>query len=173
MYHGAVQTVSTHNFGYLISYVLPGFVGLWGISYHSPTLRLWLGVPPGDAVKVGGFLYVTILSIGLGLCLSTFRWLVLDTIHARTGLPRPQLDFARLREATSGYSLMTAYYYEYYKAHGNGLMAVLLAAALRWTALGVRFGEAMAVACLAALLFLGSRDTLRKFYTAVEGLLAG
>ncbi len=54
-----MQDVSTRNFGLLIAYLLPGFTTLWGLSYVSETIRLWLGSPPTSLPTAGGFLYVT------------------------------------------------------------------------------------------------------------------
>jgi hypothetical protein len=61
--------VSGKNFGFLIAYILPGFVRLWAISYFSPTVRAWLvsSSSAAGAATVGGFLYVTLASVGAGL----------------------------------------------------------------------------------------------------------
>jgi len=37
-----MKDVPPGNFGVLIAFVLPGFIVLWGVSYFSATVRLWL-----------------------------------------------------------------------------------------------------------------------------------
>lgn len=167
-----VNAVDNRNFGYLISYLLPGFIGLWGMSHRSQTLAMWLAVSPASDSTVGGFLYMTVLSIGTGLTLSTVRWLLLDSLHHTTGIQRPQVDYRQLRGAPESYSILQAHHYDYYKFHGNTLMAVLFAGPVRWVSVGWNFGEVIPTAVLAGVFFLGSRDNLQKLYRRLGGLLA-
>ena len=55
------------NFGLVIAYLLPGFVTLWGLSHFSPTIQTWLTSSQSGAPSVSGFLYVTLVSLALGL----------------------------------------------------------------------------------------------------------
>ena len=66
-YGGSVKDVTTNNFGLLIAFVLPGFVLLWGMAPYSSTISEWLGQATSNAPTVGGFLYVTLASVGLGV----------------------------------------------------------------------------------------------------------
>src|SRR5687767_9166410 len=90
--------VSDRNFGFLIAYLLPGLIGLLALSDHSPLVRGWLAGSSGSEPTVGGFLYLTVASVGCGLTISALRWLLLDPIHHRLGVAPPAWDFARLTE---------------------------------------------------------------------------
>lgn len=166
-----MNDVSSRNFGYLISYVLPGFVTLWGMSHHSPTLKTWLAASPTDDATVGGFLYVTVLSVGAGLIVSTVRWLVVDTIHVHTGVPRPEWNFARLEDAVPAFERLIEDHYRYYQFYANGLISLIMAMALRWTSAGFTSTEALVLTLLIPLLFAASRDTLSKYFRRVEEVL--
>ena len=103
-----MQTVSNANFGPLIAYLVPGTTVLVGASQLSPTLRTWFAATPADVPTIGGFLYLTVASLAIGMTVSAVRWALIDTLHAWTGLPLPQLDFSKLgpnvRGVRSAYS---------------------------------------------------------------------
>lgn len=169
---------SEHRFGLLIAYVLPGFVALWGLGYVSPTVRLWLSAAQVtmDIPTIGGFLYVTLASIALGMTLSAVRWLVIDWINEHTGLPRPSWDDAKLQKNLDAYNLLRDIHYRYYQFHANGLLALLVVLAARprvpegdnW--LTFDLVDAVLVA-LVGVFFVTARDNLAKYYRRVTDLL--
>ncbi len=169
-----VKDVTSENFGLLIAYVLPGFILLWSLAPYSITIAGWLGQATGDQPTVGGFLYVTLASVGLGQFVSTLRWLVMDSLHHATGIRRPSWSFSQLRsrEAIAAFDRFIEDHYRYYQFHANGLMALTLAAILRWASGGFVLFEAAVVLLCNVLLFLGSRDTLMKYYRRVESVLS-
>ncbi len=166
-----MQDVSTKNFGLLIAYLIPGFATLWGVSYFSPVVRSWLGSTADSSPSVGGFLYVTLASVSAGLTVSTIRWLVIDSIHHHTGIQQPNWDFSRLGQTVAAYDVLKEIHYRYFQFYSNSLVALTIAFALRWVAIGMRWGELGGVFLLCALFFLASRDTLRKYHSRVHGLL--
>jgi len=163
--------ITTRNFGLLIAYVLPGVVGLGGVARYSETVRSWFGVPPESAPTVGGFLYVTLGSIAAGMVLSILRWLLLDSLHHRTGIPRPNWDFSRLQPNLAAFYAVVDNHYRYYQCYGNMLMAVLIVGVTQavsdtrspipWSFLVVAAG----------LLYLASADALDKYYSRTRALL--
>ena len=56
--------------------------------------------------------------------------------------------------------------------HANSLLAVSISALLRWLEQGFRVRELFLLLAIDTLLYLGSRDTLSKYYRRVEELLA-
>src|SRR5213592_2931233 len=85
-----------NDFGLLIAYVLPGFTALWGATYVSPGVRPLFGTEASAGPSVGGFLFLTAAATVKGLTVSTVRWLVIDSLHHRTGIPPPRWDFGLL-----------------------------------------------------------------------------
>ncbi len=163
--------MTSENFGLLIAYVLPGFILLWSLAPYSATVTSWLGQATGDQPTVGGFLYVTLASVGLGQLVSTLRWLLIDSLHHITGIRQPQFDFSNLRNAVDAFNRLIEIHYRYYQWHANSLVALLFAAPLHWHSQGFRISELLILIVTMVVLFLGSRDTLSKYYRRVDALL--
>ena len=174
-YYSLMKALSSNTLGPLIAYVLPGFTTLWGLSYTSETIRSWLGTSSTATPTVGGFLYVTLGSVAAGLTVSTVRWLVIDTIHHWTGIPRPRWDFSRLQENVEAFEVLVDIHYRYYQFNAGMFIAILVAYIARRVWLGFWSSP---IGCLdlgffllEALFFVGSRDTYRKYVVRGEMLL--
>lgn len=166
--------LNTRNFGLLIAYVLPGLAVLIGVASYSETVRSWLGTASSDAPTVGGFLYITLASVAAGLIASTIRWLILDWVHHHTGIRPPAWDFSRLQENVVAFDVLVDIHYRYYQFYGNSLVAVVFmygARVLRLASWTDRLWSGLVFLAVAAILFLGSRDTLAKYYIRSEQLL--
>jgi hypothetical protein len=172
-----MQTVNNSNFGIAIAYLLPGVIALWGVSFVSETVRGWFGATPGGAATVGGFLQVTLASLAVGLLISVVRWGIVDTIHHMTGVRPPRWNFADLRRDFHVFEGLVENHYRYYQFFSGSLIAaviVYLTARFRAHALPGSFGwPDVAFLAAAVLLFLGSRDTLKKYYRRTSQLSAG
>ena len=171
-----MKDVTAANFGLLIAFLLPGFVTLWGIGEFSPTIHGWFTGAPEQSPSVGGFLYVTLGAIAAGLFVSTLRWLLIDTIHHRTGIAEPKWNFAVLNRQLPTFELLVASHYRFYQAYANLIVAVLVVfISVVITRAPVRahiVATAIGLAAVEAVLWLGSRDTLRKYYRRAEVLMA-
>lgn len=167
-----MRTVTQDNFGLLIAYILPGFLAVLAVSLFADDVRLWVGAGAKSEVTVGGFLYVTLASAGLGLLVSTVRWLIVDAIHYRTGIPRRNWDYGQLGKNLAGFEFLVANQYRYYQFYANSFVGVAFLA-VAWM---LKHGTPTVVATGAVLaaevtLWLGSRDTLRNYHKRVEELL--
>ena len=161
------------NFGLLIAYVLPGFIALCGFGLFSPTVMTWLHGVPDRCPTVAGFLYVTLASIGIGMTVNALRWFTLDSLHHRTGIHYPAWDFSRLQSNLGGYDKLVDFYFRYHEFFGNSLIAGSFTY-LTWRFFhpGWRLLAAdLAYVAVAALFWLASRDTLKKYYRRVEQLM--
>lgn len=164
--------LSARNFGLLIAYVLPGFVVLWGLSYVSPTVNSWLMGAEASGPTFGGFLYVFLASVWCGMTASVARWAVLDSLHHRTGLRAPYLDFSAIHEKLEGFERIVGDHYQYYQFYGNTLLSLLCAYPL-WRVVS-REGSLvtdLVFISVEAMFFAGSRDALRVFYRRASQLL--
>ncbi|QDT45192.1 hypothetical protein Pan241w_53110 [Gimesia alba] len=167
-----MKDVYTGNFGLLIAFVLPGFVVLWGVSYFSETIRLWLS---GTTPTIAGFMFGTLASVAAGVTVSTVRWLVIDKIHHWTGIRQPPWNFSRLGLNVEAYNVLNDIHYKFYLFHANGLVALFFVYVARRTYYGMLSAPVgwfdLGFAILSLVLFVGSRDVLRKYHERVSQLL--
>lgn len=75
-------------FGLLLAFVLPGFVGLWALSYFEPTLGQWFSTAADKDTSVGSFFFVVLASIGMGVFVSGLRWLLTEAMLPLFPAPR-------------------------------------------------------------------------------------
>src|SRR5688572_26532062 len=99
-------TSSSRQFGLMIAYVLPGFIGLAGLAPIVPLFAEWLR-PLGQAdLGIGPPLYAVLAAMAIGSILSCFRWILLDRLHQRTGLRRPDWNDRQLDQVLGGFDYL-------------------------------------------------------------------
>jgi hypothetical protein len=152
----------------LIGYVLPGFTALHGLPFLPSASGPW-GTAAGEGnLTFPGLLSGTVEATAVGLTVSTLRWLLIDTLHHRTGIRPLPWDFALLEKRVSAFELLVHGHYRYYKFYANMVVA------LAWAYIGGGYAlgwKGLLYWALAALFFLASRDSLRKYYERAGKLL--
>ncbi len=168
-----MKDVTSSNFGFAIAYLIPGLVLLSGVGVFIPEVDSLLRLTPSEQQSLGGFLYLTLATIAAGLVAHTIRWLTIDTINHWTGIRTVEWDFSRFHETGVGHQRLIEIHYRYYQFYSNSLIATV------FTYLSHRvFGDTqlslmtdIVVTAVVVILFLGSRDTLRKYYDRLGQLL--
>ncbi len=168
--------LSGRNFGVITGYILPGLVCLLGAAPHSTTLQEWLATSTSATQPtLAGVVYVMLASLGAGLVCGAFRWFLIDSLHAVTGLPRPVWNDDKLVNRLPAYRALVDLHYNYYKFYANTLVALPAAyAAHRFAANPPAVLSPWTDSiCLIVqiVLFAGSRDALGKYYDRVNRLL--
>lgn len=170
-----MQSVTNDNFGPLVAYLLPGATVLLGITPFSPLVRSWFAVSPEGVPTIGGFLFLTAASIGVGMTVSAIRWLVIDTLHRLTGLTPPPHDFSRLGLNVEAFGLLIDIHYKHFLFYGNEAIALLIAYGCYRVNLGATAGLSW-LDCLFVLLeavfWTASRDTMAKYHLRSRQLLS-
>lgn len=170
-----MRDLTPSNFGLVVAYLIPGFVVLWALGYHNSTIREWLAASPESAPTVGGLLYATLASIAAGMVVSSFRFVVIDSLHHRTGVAIPAWDFSQLHDRLAAFETLIEIHYRYYQSHANMFVAIIFAY-IAWRLepgrplfqLGIPDALFISVECM---LFLASRDALGKYYLRTGALL--
>ncbi len=171
-----LKEVSNRNFGLLIAYVVPGAIALAGLSLVVPEVRQWLwGSPAGDSPTIAGFLYSTLASVTLGMTVSVVRWVLIDSLHSKTGLPQPRWEDERLADRLAGYEWLVANHYRYYQFYGNAAVALLFSYIIWKTQTpsplpGIGWVDA-SVVVLVGMFIAGSRNALARYYRRATALL--
>ncbi len=171
-----MQSISNANFGPLIAYLLPGATALLGFSPFSATVRSWLATAPAEVPTIGGFLYLTVASLAVGMTVSAVRWAVVDTLHGWLGVRLPPLDFSKLGRNVDAYALLIEIHYRHYQFYSNMFVAVGMAYGCYRVKVGGLFPLGwtdLAFVLLEVVFFTTSRDTLRKYYTRCRQVLKG
>lgn len=167
-------TSTTRQFGLLIAYVLPGFIGLAGIAPLFPAMAEWLRPIETSDLGLGPPLYAVLAAIAIGKVLSCFRWMLIDRAHRLMGVQRPDLDDRRLEQVLGGFDYLVQSHYRYYEFSANTFLALLGSYSLN-RALGTLpfLGPVSdaAVAIVLIVLFFASRDALKTYYTRSSRLI--
>ena len=169
-----MNEIASDNFGFLIAYLIPGATVLWGVSPYSALLRSWFAVTPADAPTIGGFLYLTVASLAAGMTVSAVRWLIVDSVHALSGVPLPRLDFSKLGANVEAFGLLIDIHYRFYQFHANMAIAGLIAYVAYRVHLGLQGAWGwldVGIAALEIVFFVVSRDNLKKYYARASSLL--
>ena len=168
-------TSTQRQFGLLIAYVIPGFVALAGLAPVVPVVREWLRPTnlQGD-LALGPPLYAVLAAVTLGSILSCFRWLLVDKLHSRMGVRRPQFDDRRLAESLGAMEFLVVSHFRYAEFCGNTLLALLFTYALNrllHTSPYLGLGTDLAALVVASVLFAASRDALATYYSRAGRLV--
>jgi hypothetical protein len=170
-----VNLPTERSFGYLIAYVLPGFAVLWGLRPFSPTVDGWFSPTASFPAGIEAIVFVGMASIAAGMAVSAARWFVFDSLHAFTGLARPEWNDALLAERLGAFEAIVDAHYRYYQFYANIVVAlpICLFAMLNSNRLSGRalvfWSSCFVIAEL--LFFVTSRDNLRKYYARTSRLL--
>lgn len=169
-----MQPVTNDNVGPLIAYLVPGATVLLGVAPFSPLVQSWFAIQSDLSPTIGGFLFLTVASMGVGMTVSAIRWLVIDTLHRLTGLSLPLLDFSRLGPNVEAFALLIDIHYRHYLFYGNEGTALAIAYGCYRLKLGtVSFGWVdLLFGVLEIVFFTASRDCLKKYYVRSRQLLA-
>jgi hypothetical protein len=169
-----VKLSSNSQFGLIVAYLLPGFIGLAGIAPFVPTVGIWLRPAGYSEASLGPPVYALLAATTIGMIVSSLRWLVVDHIHQWLGLTPPRWDDRQLQTRLDAFSYLVENHYRYYQFTANTLVALAIAyvinrAAATSTYLGPVTDLAVVLLCLA--LFLASRDNLSKYYARTRLLI--
>lgn len=170
------------SFGVVIAFLAPGFVALWGASYHVVIIREWLSIREGSAPVIGGFLFITLASIATGVAVSGFRWVMIDTLWCGICKAKKyEFNFKNLPGREDAFSLINENHYRYYLYYANMLIAVLITYVSRFFArcfqeqdlLNKReFFLLVAMFIVEIVLGIGAWDARRKFYERGKDILS-
>lgn len=162
------QEISDTTFGLFIAYLLPGLTALYGLPFGALGPQ-WQSLASDPNLALPQLALILVSALAVGLTVSTVRWLAIDTLHHRTGIRSKNWDFAHLERNVAAFEFLIQIHYRYYKLYSNMVVALVWSFAAGGYALG---WKSLAYPALAALFFLGSRDSLRKYYDRAGRLLA-
>jgi len=79
-----MKDVTITSFGLVIAYLLPGLVGLYGLSFWSPALQKVFGTFLTLQSNVGLFLIVLLAALIVGLLANGFRYFIFEVLFFKS-----------------------------------------------------------------------------------------
>jgi hypothetical protein len=162
------------QFGLILAYLVPGFIGLAGVAPLVPAVARWLTLTTPGSLDLGPTFYAVLAATAVGMILSCFRWLLIDRLHQSTGLKRPVWNDESLHGKLGSFDYLVQNHFRYYEFCGNTLLALLWAYGVNrilGTSRIFGVGTDLAVLVVLLVLFVASRDALTKYYARTALLL--
>jgi hypothetical protein len=161
------------NFGLVIAYLIPGFLGLYALAERVSIFKALLGGDKG-VPEAAALVPMTTLALAIGIIINAVSWALLRPLISVSGVRRPAaLDYAKLKEKDIAvYNVVVEANFRYHQFYGNMLVAVLLLTP-RWLVRPVaeNLVQDASFFFVTVVLFFAARDSLKRAYTRLEGLL--
>jgi len=160
------------QFGLIIAYLLPGFIGLTGLAPFVPIVARWFDAD--QTVGVSAPIYALLAATAIGMTISAFRWFIVDRIHGLTGLGAPAFNAKALQERPTAYLTLVESHYKFHQFYANTLVAVVWTYGVhRWLKPSplLSIGTDVGVLILCSVLFASSRDALSKYRSRITQLI--
>jgi hypothetical protein len=150
-------------------------VVLWGLRPLSPTIDEWLSTSPSFPAGIEAMTFVGLASIAVGMIVSAARWIIVDTLHAVTGLRRPEWNEDSLSDRLPAFEALVHAHYRHYQFYANMAVSLVLVTAIvlvHRPPTSFSFAEIVgAFVAVEFLLLVTSRNTLRNYYRRASRLL--
>lgn len=170
-----MDDTSSRWFGLIVAYLVPGFIGLAGVSPFLPEVGEWLQPVSWGDWGIGPTIYALLAATGVGMIVSCFRWAIVDQVMPWVGVPRANYDFRQLEARVNALDYLAKNHYIYYQNHANMLVASIWAYLVHrifQTSPLLGFGTDLAMLVMSAVLFAGARDALRRYRKRSQQLLS-
>jgi hypothetical protein len=165
----------TSQFGLMVAYIVPGFVGLGGLVPILPIVGQWLEPVAQGELGLAPTAYALIGATAVGMIVSCVRWLLIDHLLHASGVKPPAWRTEQLAENMEAVVFVLENHYRYYQFYANTLVAIVwayLVNRLSGHAALLGPGTDLGVALLSLVLLAGSRDALSKYYRRIEQLVS-
>jgi hypothetical protein len=169
-----MPNITSRQFGLIVAFMIPGFVGLAGLAPLVPFVGEWLEPVNSGAFGIGPTIYALMAATAVGMILSCLRWLVVDHVLEWSGVRAPTIDFQQLGNHLEAFDYLSDNHYRYYQFYANTLVAILVAYPIdrllrRSSLLGTPTD--IGIFFLSVVLLLGSRDALSKYRSRASQLV--
>ena len=160
------------NFGLIIAYLIPGFLGLIEVSQHIPMLNNIIfntgGSPKQNNISSpSSILFILLLSLAIGIIINALAWAFVRPLVELTGVKRPsELDYKDLKnENIKIYNLVIENNFRYYQFYANVFVAVILLSQSWFVFPFFNYLiRNFSFFIVAIVLFLAARDSLSRAY---------
>jgi hypothetical protein len=115
-----VKDLTSTSFGYVIGFVLPGFLGLYALSFWSADVAHLLEPALKAEATVGPSLILILVALGVGVCVSALRFYAFEKLLCRKHHFAPDM-FAKLTKENRLTTFRTVVdeHYRYHQFYGG------------------------------------------------------
>jgi len=176
---GGAKVKDSLDFGKIIAYLLPGFVGLWGLSHRPWTVARWFQLSENTESSFDNVSFILLGSLAFGVILSAFRWVIFDQFSNERifCVPELKVDFSKLsaEHTRLALQLLIDNHYNYYQFYSAMAVAVPFAfinwclAKKEFELIQIFYGVVVIVTTI--VLSLGAADALKKYVKRTTALL--
>lgn len=169
-----MSNISGRQFGLIVAFIIPGFIGLAGLAPLVPLVGEWLQPVNLGAFGIGPTIYALMAATAVGMILSCLRWLVVDHVLEWSGIRDAAIDFRQFGNHLEAFDYLSDNHYRYYQFYANTLVAILVAYPidrLLRTSPVLGTPTDIGIFFLSVVLFLGSRDALSKYRSRASQLV--
>jgi len=160
-----MKDLTVTSFGLVIAYLLPGLIGLYGLSFWSKTLKNMFSTFLTIQSNVGLFLILVLAALAIGLFVNGLRWLTFEVLFFKKYGPQGSYLKALSGERKlSAYRVVIDETYRYQQWWG-GAMFVIPIGYLGWL-LGTWHIVSLQQQILITVLFVGIE--IMCFYAALQ-----
>lgn len=176
----AMKDVTSTSFGYVIAFLLPGLIGLYGLGYWSETMHGLLEPAFSATATVGPSVILLLGALAIGLCISALRCFVFEKACCHKH-HFPKDMFAKLCEGDrlTSFRAVVDEHYRYHQFYGGCFLAVIiLYVGWIWRSHPVLTHAefimlSISFITLEVLLFLTAVDAYRKYIERGKTIVSG
>jgi hypothetical protein len=161
------------NFGTVIAYLIPGFIGVYASARYVDTIHALLG---GDKQipEAAAIIPITLMALAIGNVINAISWALVRPLIALSGVRRPRdLDYTKLKkEDIPIYNNIVEGNFRYHQFYANTLVAILLLTPT-WLMLPLKENAVRNISffLVTGVLFFAARDSLQRAYVRMSSLL--
>lgn len=122
---GSVRDLSSTSLGYIIAFLLPGLLSLFGLRYWSEDVSRFLQPALAAEASVGPSIIILLVALGLGIAISVLTGLVVEKALCRGSL-LPEALFERLidKDRLTLFKVLVDEHYRYCQFYGGTAIAL-------------------------------------------------
>lgn len=122
------EMISILNFGQVIAYLIPGFIGVYALSRVSTFLRKLVDLTFDDSFKLQGIMILFLMSMAIGLLISAIRSIFVDKWVTKSNRLDFKLDYSKLcnNDIRVAYDTIVQNSWRFTQYYGNMCIATLM-----------------------------------------------
>jgi hypothetical protein len=123
----AMKDLTSTSFGYVIGFLLPGLLGLYGLSFWSNAVQQILQPALKAEAAVGPSAILLLVALGVGLCISAVRFVVFERLLCRKHhFPADMFQKLTLENRLISFKAVVDEHYRYHQFYGGCAVALAI-----------------------------------------------